>query len=358
MAKILVNKFTYRTYLENGSEDPVVEIYADGVFVKSTTYVKINFTQETALAYQKSVTEAFGVLGPGNIDSYNLAPLPPLPIVTEINNTNVATPTPQQIEQTRQKEAATRQQAQENTQLQQIDPTIIEQSTPEELKPKGKAKLGQRILNLGKKILQIILPKLRSMFQQYAIAQFEEARVQATTPEQIEQVKQQFCPVPTELANLILTRDNIVNQLNSIGNQLGALNFSIGTTQDVTNALTQLSTIIESVKIGLSAASKAIPLVPGSIPAILNDLETIDDKVIPLLEKNQGALNATSVPIAIVTSTINKVVRTLGQLDILISFCAPNSQVVPISSTIRTLSEIQTRSDINSGSYKGFVIQI
>ena len=268
------------------------------------------------------------------------------------------TPTPQQIEQTRQEEAVARQQAQENTQLQQVDPAIVEQSTPEELKPKGKAKLGQRILNLGKKILQIILPKLRSMFQQYAIAQFEEARVQATTPEQIDQVKQQFCPAPAELANLILTRDNIVNQLNGIGNQLSALNFSIGATQDVTRALTQLSTIVESVKIGLSAASKTIPSVPGSIPAVLNDLETLDDKIIPLLEKNQGALNATPVPIAIVTSTINKVVRTLGQLDILISFCAPNSQVVPISDTIRTLSEIQTRSDINSGNYKGFVLQI
>jgi len=358
MAEILVNNFTYRTYLENGSGDPVVEIYADGVFVKSTTYVKINFTQETALAYEKSVTEAFGVLGPNNIDFYKLAPIVPPPAVVEVNNTNVASPTPQQIEQTRQEEAVNRQQAQENTQLQQVDPAIVEQSTPEELKPKGKAKLGQRILNLGKKILQIILPKLRSMFQQYAIAQFEEARVQATTPEQIDQVKQQFCPAPAELANLILTRDNIVNQLNGIGNQLSALNFSIGATQDVTRALTQLSTIVESVKIGLSAASKTIPLIPGSIPAVLNDLETLDDKIIPLLEKNQGALNATPVPIAIVTSTINKVVRTLGQLDILISFCAPNSQVVPISDTIRTLSEIQTRSDINSGNYKGFVLQI
>ena len=359
MAKILVNKFTYKTYLENGSGDPVVEIYADGVFVKSTTYVKINFTQETALAYEKSVTEAFGVLGPGNIDSYNLAPLPPLPIVTEINNTNVATPTPQQIEQTRQKEAATRQQAQENTQLQQVDPTIVEQSTPEELKPKGKAKLGQRILNLGKKILKIILPKLKSMLQQYAIEQFEIAKAEATTPEQIEQVKQQYCPTPEALANLILTRDNIVNQLNSIGNQLGVLDFSIGSIQDVTNSLSQLTTIVEAVKIGVSAASKAIPFgLPGAIPAILSDLETLDDKLIPFLEKNQGSLNATPVPFAIVISTINKVVRTLGQLDILINFCAPNSQVVPISNTIKTFSEIQTRSDINSGSYKGFVLKI
>ncbi len=246
----------------------------------------------------------------------------------------------------------------QNTTLQQVDPKVVEDSTPQELKPKGKQALGKRILTLGKKILQLILPKLVSMVRQYAIGQFEEAKAQATTPEQIEELKQQYCPAPSELAQLIQTRDNIVNQLNSIGTRLDGLNFSIGITQDITNALSQLSTIIESVKIGLSAAAKVLPITPGSVPAILNDLETLDDKVIPIIEKNQGALNSTAVPIAAVTSTINKVVRILNQLDILISFCAPNSQVVPISNTVRTLSEIQVKSDINSGNYKGFVIQI
>ena len=62
--------------------------------------------------------------------------------------------TPRQIEQTRQGEAAARQQAQENTQLQQVDSIIVEQSIPEELKLKGKAKFGQRILNLGKQTIK------------------------------------------------------------------------------------------------------------------------------------------------------------------------------------------------------------
>jgi len=264
----------------------------------------------------------------------------------------------EQVEIQRKKEAAIRQQAQENTALQQIESTIIENSIPQELKPKGKQALGERILSLGKKMLQLILPKLTSMVKQYAIGQFEEAKTQATSPEQIGKLKQQFCPSPDELAKLIQTRDNIVNQLNSIGTRLAGLNFSIGITQDITKALNQLSTIIETVKIGLSAAAKVLPITPGSIPAILNDLETLDDKVIPIIEKNQGALNSTTVPIAAVTSTINKVVRVLNQLDILISFCAPNSQVVPISNTIKTLSEVQIKSDVNSGNYKGFVIQI
>ena len=116
------------------------------------------------------------------------------------------------------------------------------------------------IVHLYKLILsrQLILPKLVSMVRQYAIGQFEEAKAQATTPEQIEELKQQYCPAPSELAQLIQTRDNIVNQLNSIGTRLDGLNFSIGITQDITNALSQLSTIIESVKIGLSAAAKVL----------------------------------------------------------------------------------------------------
>ena len=110
-------------------------------------------------------------------------------------------------------------------------------------------------MNLGKKILKTILPKLKSMLQQYAIAQFEIAKAEATSPEQIDALKQQYCPTPKALADLILTRDNIVNQLNSIGNQLGVLDFSIGSIQDVTNSLSQLTTIVDAVKIGVSAAS-------------------------------------------------------------------------------------------------------
>jgi len=281
-----------------------------------------------------------------SVESYIIADPPP------------PKPTPQEIEKQRQEEAAKRRQAQENTGVQQVDPKVVEDSIPQELKPKGKQALGKRILDLGKKILQLILPKLTSMVKQYAIGRFEETKALATTPEQIEKVKQEFCPAPTELAKLIQTRDNIVGQLNSIGNRLNGLNFSIGITQDITNALGQLSTIIENVKIGLSAAAKVIPIAPGSIPAILSDLETLDDKIVPILEKNQGALNATPVSIAVVASTINKVVTILNQLDVLIAFCAPDSQVVPISDTIKTLSRVQIRSDVNSGNYKGFVIQI
>jgi hypothetical protein len=268
-------------------------------------------------------------------------------------------PTPQQIEQQRQEEAAARQQAQENTLLQQVDSTIVEQNIPEELKLKGKAKFGQRILNLGKQTIKLILPKLTSLAKEYALGEFEAAKAQATSPEQIEALKQQFCPSPDVLQGLVNTRNNIVGQLNSIGAKLNTLNFSIGGLQDVTNTLKTLLSTVEATKIGISAAAKLITFaLPGAIPATLNDLETIDDKILPLLEKNSGNINATAIPIAVVTSIINKIVNALGKLDDLIKLCGPNLTLDSLSDTIIQTANSQTQADVNDGSYKGFTFTI
>jgi hypothetical protein len=265
---------------------------------------------------------------------------------------------PLELDLIRQEEAAARQQAQENTLLQQVDSTIIEQSIPEELKLKGKAQFGQRILNLGKQAIKLILPKLTSLAQEYAIGEFETTKAAATSPEQIDALKQQFCPAPDQLQRLLDTRNNIVGQLNSIGTKLNTLNFSIGGLQDVTNTLKSLLSTVETAKLATSAAAKIVPLIPGAVPALLNDLETIDDKILPLLEKNSGSINATSIPVAVVTSIINKIVNSLSQLDDLIKLCGPNLTLDSLSDTIVQTANSQTQSDVNDGSYKGFSFQI
>jgi hypothetical protein len=265
---------------------------------------------------------------------------------------------PLELDLIRQEEAAARQQAQENTQLQQVDSTIVEQSIPDELKLKGKAKFGQRILNLGKQTIKLILPKLTSLAQEYAIGEFETAKAAATSPEQIDALKQQFCPAPDQLQRLLDTRNNIVGQLNSIGTKLNTLNFSIGGLQDITNILKNILSTVETAKLVTSTAAKIVPLIPGAVPALLNDLETIDDKILPLLEKNSGSINATSIPVAVVTSIINKIVNSLSQLDDLIKLCGPNLTLDSLSDTIVQTANSQTQSDVNDGSYKGFSFQI
>jgi hypothetical protein len=98
------------------------------------------------------------------------------------------TVTPRQIEQTRQEETATRQQVQQTVELQQVPESVIEDSTPEQVKPKGKNKLGQRILSLGNQVLKLVITKLQSLIGEYLLDQFVQARNNALTPEQIAQV--------------------------------------------------------------------------------------------------------------------------------------------------------------------------
>jgi len=227
-----------------------------------------------------------------------------------------------QIETQRQRETAQRKLAQEIIKSQKVDFSIIENNTPDDLKLKGKQAIGKRILDLIKsKIFKIIVPKLQQLLEKYSVAQLQQAIPQATSPEQLNALRKQFCPAPDELRRLIESRNNIVGLLNTLGNSLQAINTTVGALQtaiNVSDILAQATTILQ---LATSVAAKFVPVIPGAVPALLSDLEMIDDKLVPLIEKSKGALNGVPVPIAIAISTINKVVQILNQLDILITFC-------------------------------------
>jgi hypothetical protein len=92
MADIQVKNFTYKTYLQG--PDPVVEIYADGVFVKKEVWSGVTFNMDSAKRFVTSTTENFGVLGQGNINFYKLTPPTPPPTPEIIPPPPPAAPTP------------------------------------------------------------------------------------------------------------------------------------------------------------------------------------------------------------------------------------------------------------------------
>ena len=265
-----------------------------------------------------------------------------------------------ELENGRRKDASSRIASQQNTKIQQIDPTVIEDNTPEDAKLKGKAKLGARILQIGKTALKLILPKVLSLAEKYAAEQFEKAR-QETPPDQIAELKAQYCPTPDELQKLIDIRNNIVGQLNNLGNKLKPITISVGGLQDITAGLTGLASLIETTKVSISTAATILPpgTVPGAVPAILSNLEIVDDKVIPLLEKNSWSLNNTFIPTAVVSSIITKIIVSLSPLDSLILLCKPDVSLDPISGDIQSIVLRETQAEsIDEGSYKGFIFQI
>ena len=281
--------------------------------------------------------------------------------IVEINlETPPAPPpsTPQQIEQTRQEETAARQQAQENTKIQQVDPTIVEESVPESAKPKGKAKLGSRILKVVINSIKLILPKVLSLATKYGAEQFEKARQE--NPELIEDLKAQYCPTPDELQKLVDLRNNIVEQLNKLGDKLKPINISVSTSQDSVNLLTST---LQSIGIIKETANAAVAIAPvasalGPFQSTINILNTVDSKLIPLLEKNSFSLDATAIPRAILSDATNKILQALSPLDSLILACSPNTDLVSISEEIQNIAIREEQAQIDEGSYKGFIFQV
>jgi hypothetical protein len=271
--------------------------------------------------------------------------------------------TPRQIEQTRQEEAAVRQQAQETTQLQQVPESVIEDSTPEQVKPKGKNKLGQRILSLGNQVLKLVITKLQSLIGEYLLDQFIQARNNALTPEQIAQVREQYCPTPDTLNQLIETRNNIVDQLNSIGNRLNLANQTVNGLTTTTNTSQDIVNLATSVQTGLNlAASSGILPAPalGPILSNYNSIEKIIRTVSSLISSNNNALYATSIPLGVVSYVVTKATELLGLLDILINFCSTETDtpLTPVSDTIQQVTIRQVQANVDSGSYNGFIFKI
>ena len=271
---------------------------------------------------------------------------------------------PRQIEQTRQKEAIVRQQTQQTVELQQIPESVITDNTPEQVKPKGKNKLGQRILNLGNQILKLVITKLQSLVEEYLLDQFIQARNNAITPEQIAQIREQYCPTQDTLNQLIETRNNIVNQLNSIGNRLNLANITVDGLTTSTNISQEIVNLISSVQTGLNitASTGTLPAPAlGPVVANVNNLDKILQKISSLISTNNTALYATSIPLGVVSFVITKAIELLGLLDILINFCSTDenqNQLTPISETIQQVTIRQTQSNLDSGSYNGFIIKI
>jgi hypothetical protein len=276
------------------------------------------------------------------------------------------TVTPRQIDQQRQEEAVIRQQAQETTQSQQIPESVIEDSTPEQVKLKGKNKLGQRILSLGNQVLKLIITKLEALVFEYISGAFEQAKQEAISQgiEAITQVKEQYCPAPEVLNQLIETRNNIVNQLNSIGNRLNLANQTVNGLTTATNKSQDIINLASSIQTGLNlAASSGLLLGPALGPVLsnYNNIEKIIKTVSSLISSTNNALYATSIPLGVVSFVVTKAIELLSLLDVLINFCSTDenqNQLTPVSDIIQQITIRQVQANIDSGSYNGFIIKI
>ena len=255
--------------------------------------------------------------------------------------------TPIEQEQIRQEELATAQKQSSQAGQKTVDSTLIKEVTPEDQKPKGTSKLPLLIFGLGSQIPQIIQPSLQGLIQKYI-----------SNPE--------LCPSSVTLDELISQRNNIVTSLNGIGVRVSQLGESITGISNFLNITLGVITAIDTASIIASAAAKLVPVIPGAVPAALNDIQTLIRKLTfdqsgnSRLSKVQSSISNSALVISIIGTYILKAKELLDQIDKYIKQCNVNSGLENISKDINDIAnaQLQAQQSQNQITYNGFIIEI
>ncbi len=275
-------------------------------------------------------------------------------------------PKPQEvIEQRKQKEQLKKDRV-EQSELVATDVEVINNAVAEDQKPRGLQRLGSLVLKQSQKLSKFVIPLAFNLIKEYGIDQLEAKLEEESNniDEQRERLKEEFCT--TQLPRIIEQRNNAVEYLNNTGKILDAFTLSVDFGASFANVLTTIISILRGASFGINQAAKAIPLIPGAVVSVVNDLNTIADTVTfkPDGTPNLPPLKITAAQVspafATVQSTIVKCVDLLDRLDVLILLCNPDANLTGISDSINNIynNELLAEASENDSTYKGFVLEI
>ena len=168
------------------------------------------------------------------------------------------------------------------------------------------------------------------------------------------------------IQKLIIQRNALVTQLNTIGSNLDKITKSITGLSTFLNLVLTLIKTISIAKTTASAAAKAIPLIPGAVPAALSDLEDAKNKLtftetgISKLDKTQKTIASAGISISLVNGYILTIVGLLNLLDFFLNKACPNATFESISKGIKDSASAQQQAGntLNQTTYEGFIIEI
>ena len=273
----------------------------------------------------------------------------------------------------------------EKQKLTNPDISKIEESIPDDQKPKGKDKLGVLVYQLGQKLKEYAVPVAFNLIQEFGVDIIEQAleekgvsAADLTDPKglavklaqdnvDLEDIKQQYCPLPSTLNDIIDQRNNITTFLNNSGEQLNVMSATATFSSDFAGLIQDIINVTSTVKTTATIAMSAIPLaLPGAVPAaidLLGDMAstlTFTPNGTPRIPPYASVAGQISAPVSMTQTTIVSVVELLGKLDILINLCNPSATLTPVSDNIKKITTTQAigNNTDNGATYKGFIIEI
>lgn len=226
-----------------------------------------------------------------------------------------------------------------------IDINTIQNAIPNNLKKQGIDRLSDSLIKKGEEIKTQIEPKL--------IQEIQNAKDEL------------LCSNIDKLNQLIQTRNNIVDKLNNTSRFLDQATLAFTGVATLFDLLILAKNILTTTKIGISIASKFLPVVPGAVVSGLDDLNTATNNITfdnlgsSRLEKIRNVTGGAAIATALLSVTIKGVILLLNQLDTELLRCS-NVTLTPIDQNLINISNqaIEATNSPNEALYNGFIIQV
>ena len=251
----------------------------------------------------------------------------------------------------------------------------LKEDTPEDLKAKGIQSFPQLFSVLLKQTAKTFFSSLANSYKTLGLDKLgqlekqikEDLGINDLSEASPEELKARFCPTQETLDQIIIQRNNMVEYLNNQQDRLNNLKKPIEGTGVVVDFLQQTSTRIKLVAFIANQAAKIIPLIPGAVVSIINDLETIRQTILvtnknePRIPKFQGAISNVMIPLNQFSRLITQIVFKLSEIDEIIALCRPDAELNSLSPEVLATVAIQLSADLDaedSNLYKGFRLEI
>jgi hypothetical protein len=229
-----------------------------------------------------------------------------------------------------------------------IDIQTMTDALPDSFKEKGVGKMKTIILSQAQKVKTQLQPELDKINSQLPTVN-------------------DVCLPTNKVQEILQTRNNLVQQLNSIQNVLDVAAISVNAASGFLEALILTTSVLRNTRTAVVAANSFTPVVPGAVISTIQSISEVVDKITfdnlgnSRLNPIQQNLNAISIPVALSSVALRNFVQSVNNVDIFLKRCSTDT-LTELSPKTLSIVEAQNMIDnlasSSTSTYKGFTLDI
>lgn len=172
------------------------------------------------------------------------------------------------------------------------------------------------------------------------------------------------CLNQSELQEILILRNNLINKLNNVSKTIEILSKPINTLTTVVNTTSTILETTDKARIAANIALAFVPLTPGAGPSAINALKDLVELLKPQVQIAKNQITSISEALNYASNAIFKLLSLLQTIDQYLLRCGINSSnLISTSDFVNQISNQysqaqQQNQSLNSQVYQGFTLEV